>query len=648
MKPIWKERNKNGYSELISSLPVSEAVKKVLETIPFDCEDDIFSFLEYSDEFLDIIAYENINDEAIEMIIEAIESGKRIRIFGDYDVDGITSTVVLYSYLKKTGVSVDYFVPSRHDEGYGLNFESIESMGLDFDLLVTVDCGITSITEVSNLKERGKEVIITDHHKPHQKLPDTSIINPQLHNGYKNLAGVGTVLSLVANLDGVLNIGIDNDIFAFAAIGTIADVMPITSHNRNLVIRGFQAFESLKNAGLLELIKVCGLDENNISLYDIAFRLAPKINAAGRLQHAQLALKLFLEGEIENASVLFELNSERQRMEQEILQLAVETVDESQDVIIAHGNDWNDGVIGIVASRLAEKFGKSSVVLNISGDIVKGSARSYANVDIFKALSSVSQHFIKFGGHKQAAGLSLKLENLGEFKSDLEKYFKSEVSESDKQSFIEYISEITPSDVTLQAAESISELEPFGNGNPKPLFLLKDVYCDSKSYIGKDKNHLSMKLSKQSRSFDALMFNFKQEMMEREAYDILVNMEINEFKGIRSLKLFIKDFRLSDSSGKIDVAADVINIESLAAYLLGIGKIKGTPEQFCRKFEVTPTDLKFSLNMLKYFKFIDYIYRDNHFLIVYNQNVGKFDAANKEYHKYILERKYNHGFKKQD
>lgn len=520
-------------------------------------------------------------EKGANLIIDAIKNKEKILIWGDYDVDGVTSVTVLLKYLSSIGGKCDYYIPKRSDDGYGLNSKVIgEYANKGTGMLITVDSGITAINEVSAAKNLGMRVIVTDHHECRAQLPCAdAVINPKRSDcsyPFKELAGVGVVFKLICAVE-ILRTGKSNyeiskklaEIYSdFVAIGTIADVMPITSENRVIVNCGLIALENTPNIGLSALIEEAGINtpsskKRKISSTTVGFVLAPRINAAGRMDTSKIAVDLFMTESHEEAASLAArltfINKERQIAENDILQSALEKINTQCDlkndrVIILDDDNWHHGIIGIVSSRITEKYNLPSVLISFKDegmkgihDIGKGSGRSVKGMNLVKALAGCSEILTKFGGHELAAGLSVKRENLSEFKKRLNDYAKNNLDDSALIKNLEIDCEISMFDASLKLANELSCLEPFGLSNPVPLFCTTDVKIISIASIGNGK-HTKLCVEKDSCRHTALLFGTPTasfQFFEGDCVDIAYNLDVNNFKAQQVIQLIIRDIRPS-------------------------------------------------------------------------------------------------------
>ena len=506
-------------------------------------------------------------DVAVNLINSYVKDGKKIAVYGDYDVDGITSTYILYDYLKSVGANVIYYIPDRATEGYGLNTTAIDSLkNEDTEMIVTVDVGITAISEVEYAKENGMEIIITDHHTPMDILPEASaVINPKICPEYpfSELAGVGVAFKLVYALSGC-----DDDVIekysGIACIGTIADMVPLKGENRFIASHGLKKLSESDNYGLNALIEVCGIDKKQITSSNIGYGLAPRMNAAGRIASASTSVELLLAEDkieaMEIALMLDEGNKARQTEEQKIFDEAIEIIERDKlyldNVIIVAKKDWHHGIIGIVSSKITEKYYKPSAVLSIGDDgCVKASGRSIKGFNIFDALSECSEHLLKFGGHELAAGFSLKSEDIDTFRSKINQYSESIITEEILTPKLTIDSEILISDINHGLIEELKILEPYGIGNKSPIFSIENVNVKS-IRVSQSGKHAFVGYEKGKNHGDSPAFNLVEKASGYSSGDVISiagNLNINSFRGVDSPQFIVKDIRPGEKSEyKID------------------------------------------------------------------------------------------------
>ncbi len=527
--------------------------------------------------------------ETVGRIKQAMERYEQIVIYGDYDVDGITSISVLLKYFKHVGYPVQYYIPNRLEEGYGLNEDAVISIAEEgTDVLLTVDCGITSVHEAQVAKEAGLDLIITDHHECQSELPDCfAIINPKQETcGYPfdMLAGVGIAFKLVQGLMGDDFYGFIDEIIDIAALGTVADVAPIADENRIITKFGLEKLNETNNMGLKALIEVAGVEGKTLNTGHIGFTLAPRINAAGRIGTPQLGVELLTTDDpmaaSRIASELNDLNEKRQNIEKSILEEAQLYIEKNIDpnktrVIVVKGYNWHTGIIGIVASRIAEKYYRPTIILNIEDGVAKGSARSVGHFSIFDAMSSCKDLFMKFGGHEQAAGVSMPQENVDAFTERVNAYAQAVLTERDLIPVLKVDGHIHGRDISYKLLDDLELLEPFGLSNPKPQFVIEDLQVDKVAMIGKEKNHLKMIVHDQNRVFDSLCFGCEDKygyVSSKDTVSMVAALDRNSFRGVETIQLMIKDMRKYDTHTPAYEALRLEYDAAVARYLVHVAK----------------------------------------------------------------------------
>ena len=496
---------------------------------------------------------------AVNRIIEAINNKEKTIIYGDYDVDGITSITVLKKFLNERGLDVDYYIPNRLEEGYGLNKEAIEEIAKKgYKLMITVDCGISGVEEVELANSLGIETIITDHHEQLDVLPNAyAIINPKRRDNtypFRGLAGVGVVFKVIQAISMKLNLD-EKEYLKYldiVCIGTISDIVPLVDENRVIAKLGLMLVKCTKNVGLKELIQESGYKTIDSGM--VSFGIAPRINACGRMGKQEEALELFLTDNPEKAKTitkrLNEYNTQRQETEKQIFEQAIselekENLEEKSSIVLA-GENWHHGVIGIVASRITEKFFKPTILICIEDDIGKGSGRSVPVFDLHEALAQSSKYLEKYGGHEMAVGLSLKKENIQEFKNHFEEYAKSK-GVKDIVPIINVDSEITKKDINKATVEQIKLLEPFGEQNKQPLLIYKNLKIASIRALSEGK-HLKLMLKDENEIINAIGFNLgelSEEYLIGDKVDVVGTLEINAYNGQEQIQINLKDIMKS-------------------------------------------------------------------------------------------------------
>lgn len=498
-------------------------------------------------------------DKAVKRINAAKEAGEKITIYGDYDVDGITAIAILYKYLAGLGIDVDYYVPDRMQEGYGVNRDALDKIKTrGSSLIITVDTGITAVEECEYATEIGLDVIVTDHHECKERIPDVyAAIDPKRKDckyPFKSLAGVGVVFKLIQALDKNSSLfELMEDYADLMCLGTVADISPLVDENRVIVTEGLKRFKRTKNVGLKALIDV-STNGKAITTSTIGYIIAPRINASGRLGCASRSVELFLTDDEENAlklaNSLCEENSLRQQTEQKMFKEALEYIEEHPEVkedkiiVIPHEN-WHHGIVGIVSSKITEKFYKPSILLAIDGDEAKGSGRSVSGFNLFGALESCSDLLEKFGGHELAAGLTIKSSNIEEFRKKINEYSKDKISESMLVPTVMLDAAIKVPYITIDTVHDINRLQPFGVDNPTPAFAVRNIKIHKISVMSEGK-HLRMTLLKEGKYLDAVGFGmgeYYHHLEEGDFIDVAFALDINDYKGFQNVQLILKDIK---------------------------------------------------------------------------------------------------------
>jgi len=566
---VFREADREAAGRIARQAGISAFLAQILAARGLKDAEEVKRFLNPSIDGLHDPFLMKDMDKAVLRISEAVKNGERIIIYGDYDVDGITGTSVLYSFLRRLGADAGYYIPDRLDEGYGLSVGALEGIiSGGAKLVITVDCGITALEEAGYAVENGAGLIITDHHEPKENLPEAhAVVNPLRPDcGYpfKELAGVGVVYKLVHAMCKKLGLGeIYNDYLDLVALGTVADVVPLTGENRIIVKNGIPKIENTGNLGLKTLAGSCGIAGKPVTTWVIGFVIAPRINAAGRVGDAGRGVKLFTTQSREEAdAIAAQLNDEnrfRQETELEIYRQAVDSVDSTVDlerekVIVIEGNDWHQGIIGIVASRITEKYYRPCILISTADGIGKGSGRSIEGFNLFKALEHCGSLLDRYGGHELAAGLSLRQENIDEFRRMINRYADSAMKKSGLIQKVRIDARLHGGDVSVDSARQLELLAPFGIGNPTPVFAYEGLKVVESRAVG-DNRHLKLKLEDNGNVMDAIAFNMGNLAGEFENSDVLdaaCSLEINAWNGIEKVQLNIRDIRPGESALKED------------------------------------------------------------------------------------------------
>lgn len=543
------------------------------------------AFLHPADEpFHDPLCMADMERAALR-ILDAVHSGTHIVVYGDYDVDGMTSTTLLMKNIRALGGTVSYYIPNRFTEGYGINRTALQQIVEEgCRLLVTVDCGISSVAPVEEMSG-AMDIIITDHHLPGAVLPPAyAVVNPHRADCLypdKELAGVGVAFKLAQALWQIEEQRLYADDLDIAALGTVADLVPLVGENRKIVQMGLAQMSAQPCIGIRALIEVAGLAGKTVNTGQVGFQLAPRLNAAGRIETARRGVELLSAEDCAAAeriaAELNVLNTERRNLEQEILteaegMLAGFTPDVPS--IVVAGEDWNAGVIGIVASRLVERYYRPSIVLTRQDDIYKGSCRSIAGLHIYEALAACHETLIQFGGHAMAAGLSLAPERLDDFRRAFADYVRTHLGDADFTPKISIEALVAPSDWSLAAVEELALLEPYGMGNPRPVFGVRGICPQTAAAIGAEGKHLRMEVGTREKRVAALYWNYGglAEIVTEEAGDLAYTPSINEWQGMRSVQCMVDSLM---PAAQERVFPDRALLKTVYAFLRRLGAADG-------------------------------------------------------------------------
>ena len=584
-------------SEIAEKNKISNICASLLYNRGYSTHEEASRFLNFNDVVMHSALLLKDIEPAVERIQRAIENHERIAIFGDYDVDGVTSVTMLYLYLHDLGADVGYYIPNRVGEGYGMSNDSIKYLhSIGVNLIITVDTGITAINETEYAKSLGIDVIITDHHECQDTIPDAvAVINPHRKDcnyPFKYLAGVGVIFKFICAYETITFYDKNHESKAvksiyyrfadLAAIGTIADVMPITDENRIIVKFGLAMLEKTERIGLKALMEAASLGSNpniraigeskpkttkpkKINSTYIGFTIAPRINAAGRISSASKAVELLLANDPETAAnlayELCEINYTRQIEENKIAESAYKKIENelnlnTQKVIVTGDDEWMQGVVGIVSSKVTEKYGLPSILISFDAssgedsvwDIGKGSGRSIKGFNLVEALSYAKDYLVKFGGHELAAGLTIYRKNLDAFRDKINEYANMILSEEDLYYKIEADRELNISDISLNLAKELALLEPYGNMNPTPNFILKGLKVMRAHLIGSG-NHTKFIFEQNGQTINAVMFGksyLNLNIQENDVVDALFTLDINNFNNTETVQMIIQDIKHSE------------------------------------------------------------------------------------------------------
>ena len=567
MQKIWEVSHLISKSFQDKFPEINPIILQLLANRGFKTQKKIDEFLQpdYSQDVHDPFLLKDMK-KAVRRIYQAIKNNEKVVICGDYDTDGVTSSTVLFEVFKKIGVkNLQVYIPDREKDGYGLNKKAIKDfLKQKMDLIVTCDCGVSNIEEIDLANKSNIDVIVTDHHREPPKLPNSlAIINPQLSREkypFKFLAGVGVAFKLIQGLLKDKECSLSDKeatekwLLDLVALGTIADFMPLLGENRVLSKYGLVVLNKTRNLGLKSLIKVSSLETGSLDAGNVGYQLSPRINAAGRINHATDALGLFLsvsqDEADEHARHLNSLNTQRQKITEKVFKSI--KVNEKDKIIVALDEDWPGGVLGLVANKLVNAFSRPAIVLRKEGKNLTGSGRSTEEFDLFSFLKEQSKYFEGFGGHRGAVGFTLKgTDCFNDFKQSILKKAEK-VLDSDMiapKLFIE--SEISPDDINWSLYEELIKFEPFGCENSQPNFLIKNVVLEKIQAVGKNDKHyrLFIEGGRKMIYFNSasVMINFKS----GEKIDIVFNLEVNQWNGTRELQMKVIDIKKSKIKNKI-------------------------------------------------------------------------------------------------
>jgi single-stranded-DNA-specific exonuclease len=570
-KKVWQIQPESGNAaSLAEVLNISALTAQVLINRDLQKADKARSFL--SPKLTDLIEPEQMHGigVAADHIKSAIEAGKKISIYGDYDVDGITSTAILWHLLKMLGAQIDYYIPHRMDEGYGLNAEAVQQLADNgTELMITVDCGVTGVEEVRLAHELGIEVIVTDHHEPGDTLPEAeAIVHPRLDADYGNPCAAGAMVAFklawaIANRykkDGQLPEDLKQYLLnatTLAGIGTVADIVDLRGENRVLVRYGLKALENSDLVGIRSLVDTAQVQACAVDSYAVAFRLAPMLNAAGRMGHARLAVELLTTDNeiraIQISGYLKDQNRLRQKCQRDIFKQAKQRIVQTglnhpdRKTIVLSDENWHTGVIGIVASKIIDTYYRPTILINASDGIGQGSGRSVSGFNLHRALTACSDHLLSFGGHEMAAGLRIHTDNVAAFAAALEAYAHDNMEHGTLESFLDIDAEARIADFNEGVMRELNGLEPFGSGNPKPIFAARGVKLIAPPRtVGSRNDHLQMSISDNSGAVRCIGFGMgklEKKLLETDSFSVAFEPQYNTYNGQTNLQFVLSDIQ---------------------------------------------------------------------------------------------------------
>ena len=584
----WNEKKPNTElaAELAELCEIHPFLSLMLTARGWDTPEQVFAFLVGQEEEVDPFAYVDM-EQAVERIQHAIDEKQRVLVYGDYDTDGITATVLLYTYLKQAGADVLYRIPLR-EEGYGLHTESIEwASEQGVQLIITVDTGVTAVDEIVLAAERGIDVVVTDHHQPATVLPNAvAVVDPHrvdCESNFKDLAGVGVAFMLVCALCG------DSErVFAecgdLLALGTLADMMPLDGFNRDLMRRCLTILDESKRPGLVALRRLCGIEDKQISSASVSYCLAPRLNAAGRVANPDVTAQLLLCSSIDEAmsvaQELQEINAARQAATADIVVQVERQLEQHPEwlhdrVLVVSGRDWHGGLLGVVAARLMDRYGKPVVVLSIGNDdVAHGSCRSLDGFSIYDAITACAEYTLMYGGHDMASGVTLAADQIADFRAAINAYAAKACPQM-PVSALDLAVRLRPDQISAEKLALLQVLEPFGLGNPIPLFGLYRMRLDNITAMGNGK-HLRLSLSRDGVRISAVKFQTMPEEFPIPCGAIVncvVSLDKNEYRGNTTVSVRVVDISYTDTDRE-QLIADMRTFEEIMR-----GEAHPTPEQ---------------------------------------------------------------------
>ncbi len=568
--------NKDLASTIAERYSIDPLTALLLTQRGFDTFDKLDEFFDDSEEWIDPFLLPDM-EKAVERINDAIFDGERICVYGDYDCDGVTSTTILYSYLEAQGADVTYMLPERERDGYGLSNQVVDRIAATgTKLIVTVDNGISAVEEAKYIKEKGMELVVTDHHLEGDELPDcVAIVDPHRNDWdcpFEDYAGCGVALKLCCAMEGSSE-EVMQEFADIAAVGTVADMVPLVGENRKIVLYGLRLLNTFRKPGIEAILEKAGLADKTLDSTNISFGIAPRINAAGRMGTAERALDLLLADDPYSASEMAEevnvMNTQRHTEEDKIFNEAVAYLQDHPElahlpILVVSGKGWHEGVLGIVASKLLERYLRPVIVLTDKGYLCKGSARSIEGFSIYDAMNSCRDMLNTFGGHELAAGMSIKPERLDEFRVRINEY-AYQMQSVYPETRIDC--KLNPAGLSLDVLDSIRMMEPFGTGNTSPVFGLYGVVLDSVQGMGNDGRHKKLTFHKDGThtQVNGIFFNRPEFPYQRgDKVDLVVTLGRNEYRGNVSLSVYVRDIRPAGSDDDAMAASEQLFDKMLA------------------------------------------------------------------------------------
>lgn len=508
-------------------------------------------------------------DKAVARLEQAIANQEKVLVYGDYDVDGTTSVALMYTFLKSRLEHIEYYIPDRYSEGYGISPKSIDyAASSGFSLIIALDCGIKAVDKISDAKQRGLDFVICDHHNPDDEVPPAVAVldpkQPDCNYPYKELSGCGVGFKLLQAYCQKNNVELEEiyDLLDLVVVSIASDIVPITGENRVLAYYGLKKLNSNPGMGLQTIINLAGINGSDITISDIVFKIGPRLNASGRIEHGKKSVQILVSNDEDKSDILGEeidsFNEIRKTLDRDITQDALDMIEKDPEMknmnsTVLYNRDWHKGVVGIVASRVTEQFYRPTIILTESNGLATGSARSVKDFDLYEAIGQCSDLLESYGGHMYAAGLTLKIENVPEFRRRFEEIVTSQLTDLSQVQTVEVDAKITLSEITPRFYRILKQFAPFGPHNMTPVFVTEDVFdAGTSRLVGKNQEHLKLDLVEpdvNSGIFPGIAFNQSEKfdlITSGLPFDVCYSITENEYRGKTSLQLFIRDIKKRD------------------------------------------------------------------------------------------------------
>jgi len=508
-------------------------------------------------------------DKAVERLEKAINNQEKVIVYGDYDVDGTTSVALMYLFLQQRIKEIEYYIPDRYSEGYGISPKSIDyAVENGYTLVVALDCGIKAVDKIAKAKERGLDFIICDHHNPGEKVPDAAAVldpkQPGCNYPYKELSGCGVGFKLLQAYSKKNNVEYEEiyDLLDLVAVSIAADIVPITGENRVLAYYGLKKLNSNPGVGLQTIINFAGINGTEITISDIVFKIGPRLNASGRIEHGKKSVQILVSDDEDKSDLLGEeidsFNEIRKTLDRDITLDALDMIEKSEELksmnsTVLYNRDWHKGVVGIVASRVTEQYYRPTVILTESNGLATGSARSVRDFDLYEAIGQCSDLLESYGGHMYAAGLTMKIENIPEFRRRFEEIVTAQITDKQQVQSIDVDAKITLSEITPRFFRILKQFAPYGPHNMLPIFVTEDVFdAGTSRLVGKNKEHLKLDLVEpdvNSGIFPGIAFNQSEAynlITSGSPFDVCYSIHENEYRGKTNLQLYVRDIKKRD------------------------------------------------------------------------------------------------------